>query len=103
MGLKYSGEEADTNSKVFLSTRKAVDSTGITASVAASAAEDRQFVRITNKGDFDVFYGPVGSAVNDMDNIEPCNFVEIALTQDIEVFLRTNTGETSSVLIQEIG
>jgi hypothetical protein len=103
VGIKYSGDEADTNSKVFLSTRKTVDATGIVASVSSSAAEDRQFVRITNKGDNEVFYGPVGSVVNDMDSIEPHNWIEVALTSDIEVFLRCNTGETSEVIIQEIG
>ncbi len=102
MGIKYNGDESDTNSGIYLSGRKTVTTGGIEASVGGSAADGRQFVKITNTSSTKVYFGPSGLSTSDMDVLKKNQSVEIAATPELEVTLKTASG-TSDVIIQEIG
>jgi hypothetical protein len=102
MGIKYNANESDTNSDLYESGRKTVNTAGVVAAVSTQAADGRQFVRIYNDGPQIVYFGPSGLATTDMEPLRRRQSVEIAATPDVEVVLKTDSG-TSDVIIQEIG
>lgn len=102
MGIKYNSNESDTNSDLYESARKTVNTTGVVAAVSSQAADGRQFVRIYNDGSQVIYFGPSGLATSDMEPLRKRQSVEIAATTDVEVVLKTSSG-TSEVIIQEIG
>ena len=101
-GLKYDSDLSDTNSNVYLSGTVTVTVSGVEAKVGSTSEENRQFVRIYNKGNQTVYFGPSGLNFDDMEPLFKKQSVEIAATNLIEVFLKTETG-TSDVIVQEIG
>ena len=102
MGIKYNSDYSDTNDKVYLSGAVSVNTTEIEAKVGASAEPVRQFVRIHNKGNATIFFGPTGVTSATGEPLRKNQWVEIAARDGINIFLITDSG-TATAIVQEIG
>lgn len=102
MAIQVAGDFDDTNNTVYLSGRKTVNTTGISARVGISNDENRQFVRIYNDSSSTVYFGPSGLSTTDMEPLLKKQAVEIAVRSEIDVIIKTSSG-TADVIIQEIG
>lgn len=93
----------DTNSRVFTSGAVAVSDVAEEAKVGASANEDRQFIYIENTGNQTIYYGPSGTTSGNGARLFKDQWMVIAATKDIQVFLICESGKTSTAIVQELG
>lgn len=101
MSLNQSGEFDDTNSDIFEQDEITVGTTQVEAIVSGTDIDEREFVRIYNKGPQRVYFGPTGVTFNTGEPLFKNQWVEIALKGQ-SLFLITESS-SSDVIVTDIG
>lgn len=100
-GIESSGEFDDTNSDLYEQEVINVTSTPIEAVCTGTDLFEREFVRIYNKGNSIVYFGPSGVNATTGEPLRRRQSVEIAIRGQ-SVFLVTSGG-TADVIVTDLG
>lgn len=101
MGLKYSGEFDDTNSDIFVQEEITIGTTQVEALTTGTDIAEREIVRIYNKGNQTVYFGPTGVTSTSGEPLRKNQWIEIAIRNQ-SVFLITDSG-TADVIVTDLG
>lgn len=102
MGIGYDPEFADVMNDAYVSGSVSVSTSQVEAKVGANRLTGREVLHITNKGTNRVYFGPSGVTVSTGDFLEKNQSVAIAVGDGIGVFLICDTGQSATVIVQEI-
>jgi len=101
MGISQSGEFDDTNSDLFRQAQITVGDTQVEAVVSGTDIFEREFVRIYNKGNRTIYFGPNGVTSSTGEPLLKSQWVEIAIRGQ-SVFMITDSS-TADVIVTDIG
>ena len=101
-GISYDPELSDVENDSYVSGVVAVSTTQVEAKVGASRLTGRECITVTNKGPNRVYYGPSGVTVATGDSLLKDQFVSFSLGDAIGLFLICDTGQSASVVVQEM-
>lgn len=100
--LSIDPEFADVDNDGYVSGPVSVTSTPTEAKVGTNRLTGREQITITNKGPNPVYYGPTGVTNTTGDILYKDQFVSLPFGFDIAVFVVCATGQTATVIVQEM-
>jgi len=101
MSIQVSGEFDDTNSDLYEQEVISVGIVQVEAIGATTNIDEREFVRIYNKGTKTVYVGPTGLTVASGEPLLKKQWIEIAIKGQ-SVFMITDSG-TVDVVVTDLG
>ena len=101
-GIAYSPEFSDVDNDGYVSGVVSVSTTQVEAKVGANRLVGREALTLTNKGPNRVYYGPTGVTSATGDYLEKNQFLSIPLGESLALFLICATGQSASVVVQEM-
>lgn len=101
-GISYDPEFSDVDNDGYVSNAVAVTSTAVEAKAGAAKLSKREGITITNKGPSKVYYGPLGVTDVTGDVLYKDQFVSLPLGDQIAIYVVCSTGQTSTVIVQEL-
>jgi len=102
MGISYSSEYSDVSNDSYVSGSVNVTSSAVEAKVGGSRLAGRETITITNKGAKTVYYGPSGVTSASGDVLYKDQYVSLNIGDNTGVFVVCASGDTATVIVQEI-
>lgn len=101
MSISYSGEFDDTNSDLFNQENILVSTTQVEAICAGTDIDEREFVRIYNKGNSVIYVGPTGVTFSTGEPLRKNQWIEIPLKGQ-SIYMITQSG-SANVIVTDLG
>lgn len=101
-GISFDPEFSDVDNDGYVSGPVSVTSTAVEAKVGASRLTGREAITITNKGSKTVYYGPSGVTATTGDVLYKDQFVSLPFGAGVGVFVVCASGDTATVIVQEL-
>jgi hypothetical protein len=101
-GITFDPEFSDVNNDGYVSGSISVSTTQVEAKVGTNRLVGREVLTITNNGPNVVYYGPTGVTATTGDKLLKGQFLSTPLGSAIGLFLICATGQTATVIVQEI-
>jgi hypothetical protein len=101
-GISFDPELSDVNNDGYVSGPVSVTSVQVEAKVDLTRLSGRECLTITNKGPNKVWYGPSGVTTDSGDYLLKDQFVSLPIGEGLGVFLICSTGQTATVVVQEM-
>lgn len=102
MGVNESPEFSDVLNDDYITARLTITSTQSEAKVGGTRLAGREVVTIQNIGNKTVFYGPTGLTDITGNPLYKNQFVSLPIGVNLGVFLICSSGDSSTVIVQEM-